>query len=122
MRARRPWLGPLLALVLASSASGQFDVLSWSFHPGTNPGGAGTVGADTMFLKGPDGSLIISVLRTGKGFVPKADTVIDAGDEVLLDLDPGLEARLTAQFSGAGCAAGAAARRGPPLSRPRCAG
>jgi trk system potassium uptake protein len=50
----------------------------------------------------PDGSLIISVLRNGKGFVPNADTVIDAGDEVLLVLDPGLEDRITAQFSQAG--------------------
>ena len=41
----------------------------------------------------PDGSLIISVLRDGAGFVPKADSVIDAGDQVLLILDPGLEAR-----------------------------
>ena len=48
----------------------------------------------------PDGSLIISVLRNGKGFVPKADTVIDAGDEVLLVLDPGLEESITSQFSG----------------------
>jgi trk system potassium uptake protein len=50
----------------------------------------------------PDGSLIISVLRGGKGFVPTADTVIDPGDEVLLVLDPGLEDRITAQFSGGG--------------------
>src|ERR671933_30700 len=50
----------------------------------------------------PDGSLIISVLRDGKGFVPTADTVIDAGDEVLLVLDPGLEDRITAQFSTGG--------------------
>ncbi len=40
----------------------------------------------------PEGSLIISVLRGGGGFVPKSDTVIEAGDEVLLILDPGLEA------------------------------
>ena len=39
----------------------------------------------------PDGSLIISVLRGGAGFVPKADSVIEAGDQVLLILDPGLE-------------------------------
>src|SRR5512132_492409 len=50
----------------------------------------------------PDGSLIISVLRNGKGFVPKADTVIDAGDEVLLVLDPGLEDSITKEFAGAG--------------------
>ena len=47
----------------------------------------------------PDGSLIISVLREGGGIVPKGDTVIEAGDEVLLVLDPGVEADLTAQFS-----------------------
>ena len=62
----------------------------------------------------PEGSLIISVLRDGKGFVPKADTVIEAGDEVLLVLDPGLEERITAQFSGAGCASPAARRRLTP--------
>ncbi len=47
----------------------------------------------------PEGSLIISVLRGGTGFVPKAETVIDAGDEVLLVLDPGLEEAITAQFA-----------------------
>jgi trk system potassium uptake protein len=47
----------------------------------------------------PDGSLIISVLRSGGGFVPKADTVIEAGDEVLLVLDPGLEAAITEYFA-----------------------
>ena len=39
----------------------------------------------------PDGALVISVLRDGTGFVPKADTVVEAGDEVLVVLDPGLE-------------------------------
>jgi trk system potassium uptake protein TrkA len=47
----------------------------------------------------PDGSLIISVLRNGEGFVPKAETVIEAGDEVLLVLDPGLEEEITRQFA-----------------------
>src|SRR5215213_6240013 len=47
----------------------------------------------------PDGSLIISILRNGEGFVPKAETVIEAGDEVLLVLDPGLEDEITAQFA-----------------------
>jgi trk system potassium uptake protein len=47
----------------------------------------------------PEGSLIISVLRDGRGFVPSSDTVIDAGDEVLLVLDPGLEDSITAQFA-----------------------
>jgi trk system potassium uptake protein TrkA len=47
----------------------------------------------------PDGSLIISVLRGGAGFVPKSETVIEAGDQVLLILDPGLESRITGQFT-----------------------
>jgi trk system potassium uptake protein TrkA len=47
----------------------------------------------------PEGSLIISVLRDGSGFVPKADTVIESGDEVLLVLDPGLEDAITAFFA-----------------------
>ena len=47
----------------------------------------------------PDGSLIISVLRGGAGFVPKGDSVIEAGDQVLLILDPGLEGEITPQFA-----------------------
>jgi trk system potassium uptake protein TrkA len=50
----------------------------------------------------PDGSLIISVLREGGGIVPKGDTLIEAGDEVLLVLDPGLEEDITSQFSSDG--------------------
>jgi trk system potassium uptake protein TrkA len=30
--------------------------------------------------------------------VPKADTVVEAGDEVLVVLDPGLEEEITRQF------------------------
>jgi trk system potassium uptake protein TrkA len=47
----------------------------------------------------PEGCLFISVLRGGDGFVPKADTVIQGGDEVLLVLDPGLETSITQQFA-----------------------
>jgi trk system potassium uptake protein len=57
----------------------------------------------------PLGSLIISVLRGGTGFVPQPDTVIEAGDQVMLILDPGLEAEITPQF--APSAAGASPRR-----------
>jgi trk system potassium uptake protein TrkA len=42
-------------------------------------------------LEMPEGSLLISVLRGGEGFVPGPDTVLEAGDEVLAVLDPGLE-------------------------------
>ncbi len=52
----------------------------------------------------PDGSLIISILRSGGGFVPKADSVIEPGDEVLVVLDPGLEAQVTQEFAADGAA------------------
>jgi trk system potassium uptake protein TrkA len=48
----------------------------------------------------PEGALVISVLREGSGFVPKADTVVEAGDEVLVVLDPGLEEDITRRFVG----------------------
>ena len=54
----------------------------------------------------PDGSLIISVLRGGAGFVPKADSVIQPGDQVLLILDPGLESQITPQFAPNGASPG----------------
>jgi trk system potassium uptake protein TrkA len=61
--------------------------------------GASAVGQSVSEIALPEGSLIISVLRDGSGFVPKADTVIQAGDEVLLVLDPGLEDTITAFFA-----------------------
>ena len=61
--------------------------------------GAPTVGERVADIDLPEGSLIISVLRGGSGFVPKADTVIEAGDEVLLVLDPGLEEAITRFFA-----------------------
>jgi len=55
----------------------------------------------------PEGSLLISVLRDGRGFVPGPDTVLEAGDEVLAVLDPGLEEELKEFFGSAdGAAAG----------------
>ncbi len=49
-------------------------------------------------LELPEGSLLISVLREGTGFVPGPDTVLKAGDEVLAVLDPGLEEELKEFF------------------------
>ncbi len=60
---------------------------------------APAVGAKVSDITLPEGSLIISVLRDGSGFVPKPDTVIEAGDEVLLVLDPGLEDAITGYFA-----------------------
>jgi trk system potassium uptake protein TrkA len=61
--------------------------------------GAPAAGQRVDSVELPEGSLIISVLRGGAGFVPKSDTVIEAGDEVLLILDPGLESAITPQFT-----------------------
>jgi trk system potassium uptake protein TrkA len=66
---------------------------------------APTVGEKVADIALPEGSLIISVLRGRGGFVPKPDTVIEAGDEVLLVLDPGLETSITAFFAPNGHAA-----------------
>ncbi len=46
----------------------------------------------------PEGSLLISVVREDRGFVPGPDTVLEAGDEVLAVLDPRVEEDLTAYF------------------------
>ena len=62
--------------------------------------GAPAAGAQVADLGLPEGSLIISVLPPGeRGFVPKPDTVVNAGDEVLVVLDPGLEESITSQFN-----------------------
>ena len=54
-------------------------------------------------LNMPEGSLLISILREGQGgFVPTPDTVLEAGDEVLAVLDPGLEQDITREFVGNG--------------------
>ena len=49
-------------------------------------------------LEMPDGSLLISVLREGRGFVPGPETVLEPGDEILAVLDPTVEDDLTAYF------------------------
>jgi trk system potassium uptake protein TrkA len=60
-------------------------------------------------LELPDGCLVVSVLREGSGFVPKAETVIQAGDEVLAILNPGNEPEVCALFAPRSVQAGAAA-------------
>jgi trk system potassium uptake protein len=61
--------------------------------------GAPTIGERVGDIVLPEGSQIISVLRDGSGFVPKPDTVIQEGDEVLLVLDHGLEDAITEYFA-----------------------
>jgi trk system potassium uptake protein len=62
--------------------------------------GAPAAGTQVKDLGLPDGSLVISILRGGAGFVPAGDSVVEAGDEVLVVLDVGLEAEVTEKFGG----------------------
>ena len=49
--------------------------------------GCRAAGLEVQQLELPEGSIVISVLRDEGGFVPKGDTVINAGDEVLVGAD-----------------------------------
>ena len=60
--------------------------------------GSPAIGREVRELGVPEGSLVISILRDGSGFVPLADSRIEDGDEVLLVLDTGLEDQITALF------------------------
>jgi trk system potassium uptake protein TrkA len=60
---------------------------------------ASVVGSRISEIPLPDGSLVISVLRDGAGFVPRPDSVIESGDEVLIVLDTALEDDITALFA-----------------------
>ena len=42
---------------------------------------------------------MISILRDGGGFVPAGDSMVQAGDEVLVVLDVGIESRVTERFT-----------------------
>jgi trk system potassium uptake protein len=63
------------------------------------PSASRAVGQRVGDLEMPDGSLLISVLRSGRGFVPGPSTVLEAGDEILVVLDPTVEEDLTAYFA-----------------------
>src|SRR5215212_1778897 len=57
-------------------------------------------GKEVQGLGLPDGTLVIAILRDGTGFVPLADSVVEAGDELLLVLDTGLEEKITQRLGG----------------------
>jgi len=59
---------------------------------------APAAGSQVGDVQMPEGSLIISILREGGGFVPKPSSQIKAGDDVLVVLDPGLMDAITLQF------------------------
>jgi trk system potassium uptake protein TrkA len=62
--------------------------------------GAPGAGKKVRDLGLPDGSLVISILRDGQGFVPAGDSMVQEGDEVLVVLDVGLESQVTERFAG----------------------
>ncbi|HVP02374.1 MAG TPA: TrkA family potassium uptake protein [Solirubrobacteraceae bacterium] len=72
----------------------RLEIIEIEVAPGSNASGVAV-----RDLRLPEGSIVISVLREGSGFVPKADTVIAVGDEVLVCLDPGLEEQVTSLFA-----------------------
>src|SRR6185503_17062843 len=61
--------------------------------------GAPAAGKQIGELQLPEGCLVVSVLREGTGFVPKADTMIQSGDEVLAVLSPGDEPAVVDVFA-----------------------
>ena len=62
------------------------------------PDNSRAAGSRVADLDMPEGSLLISVVREDKGFVPGPETVLEVGDEVLAVLDPRVEEDLTAYF------------------------
>ncbi len=56
-------------------------------------------GKEVQELGLPDGSLVIAILRDGTGFVPLADSIVEAADELLLVLDTGLEEKITKRLA-----------------------
>ncbi len=61
--------------------------------------GAAADGSRVGDLTLPEGSLVISVIREDGGVVPSADTVLKAGEEVLVVLSPGLENEVASLFA-----------------------
>ncbi len=59
-------------------------------------------GAAVRDLELPDGSLLISIVRDGHGFIPRADSVVQAADKVMIALEMGLEDEIMQRFGAAG--------------------
>jgi len=60
--------------------------------------GSPVAGMRVADLDMPAGSLLISVLRDGRGTVPTGETVLEAGDEILAVLEESVEAEVTTFF------------------------
>jgi trk system potassium uptake protein TrkA len=61
--------------------------------------GSEAAGKKVKDLGLPEGSLVISILREGGGFVPTGESIILPDDEVLLVLDVGIEESVTERFT-----------------------
>jgi trk system potassium uptake protein TrkA len=85
-----PRYGPLHLLDLPQE---RLEIIEVEVAPGSPADGA-----EVRNIGLPEGSLVISILRDGTGFVPLSDSVIEAGDEVLVVLDTGLEEKVSAPF------------------------
>ncbi|MDX6662723.1 MAG: trk/ktr system potassium uptake protein [Solirubrobacterales bacterium] len=72
----------------------RLEIIELLLEPGSR-----VAGEKVSDLHMPEGSLLISVLRGGQGFVPGPDTVLQPGDEVLAVLDPGMEEELKDFFA-----------------------
>ena len=57
------------------------------------------VGRTVGELNTPDNTLVIAVIRDGRGMVPNASTVFEEGDDILAVLDPQREEELKALFT-----------------------
>jgi trk/ktr system potassium uptake protein len=79
----------------------RLEIIEMLLEPGSR-----VAGSKVSDLRMPEGSLLISVLREGRGFVPGPDTVLEAGDEVLAVLDPGMEEDIKVFFGSAAEAGG----------------
>jgi trk system potassium uptake protein len=75
----------------------QLEIIELLLGPGSR-----VTGHKVGDLDMPDGTLLISVLREGRGFVPRPETVLEEGDEVLAVLDPGVEEDVKAFFGSDG--------------------
>jgi trk system potassium uptake protein len=61
--------------------------------------GSEAAGKKVKDLGLPEGSLVISILREGGGFVPTGESIVLPDDEVLLVLDVGIEESVTERFT-----------------------
>ena len=57
------------------------------------------VGSTVSELNTPDNTLVIAIIRDGRGMVPNANTIFEAGDDILAVLDPEREEDLKSIFT-----------------------